>query len=187
MINEGGKILRPKPLILVVALIAAVGLGWWTGSSNKQKPADNKQTQANSSSAPTSSVKSLVGYTLPDAWQEASCPSSDAVYIIPNGSGGVNCSSNPSAPIKISVDSQNITDCNQLKDVQDVKKHTCLSLYINGHKSLKSLTESTNGAAVSDYYVNTGKGVVKVEYTYNSTNEFQNGFDQLAKSIKVKS
>ena len=39
---------------------------------------------------------------------------------------------------------------------------------------------------MSDYYINTGKGVVAIEYTYTSANDFQAGFDQLATSVKVK-
>jgi hypothetical protein len=86
------------------------------------------------------------------------------------------------------VDSQNTTDCAQLKptSTQGVRKHTCISLYISGHKSLKSFTDA-NGTSAADYFINTGKGVVKVDYAYTSSNDYQAGFDQLATSVKVKS
>jgi hypothetical protein len=110
---------------------------------------------------------------------------------VPNNAS-LNCSANPSSPIKIYVDRQYITDCQQLNSPQDVRKHVCISLYIDGHKSLKASTEYPKSSTyktdttISDYYIDTGKGVVKVEYTYTSNNDYQIGYDQLAMSLKVK-
>jgi hypothetical protein len=65
-------------------------------------------------------------------------------------------------------------------------------LYVDGHKSLKASTEYPKSSSystdttISDYYINTGKGVVKIEYTYTSSNDYQTGFDQMALGVKVK-
>ena len=191
---------RTKIIILVVVLVIAAGLvGWLIGHSNNST--NNNQTStstgtASNSSAGGGNVKSLVSYTLPDGWSEGTCSSSSSTfYINPNGTS-LDCSANPSAPIKIYVNSQNTTDCQQLKPTTTtgIKKHVCISLYIDGHKSLKASTEYAGGTSsyktdttISEYYVNTGNGVVAFEYTYTSVNGYQAGFDQLATSTKVKS
>lgn len=182
-------------LLVLILIIAAGLLGWRLGHSSKSMSTqpNNMNQPTTINNANTAAVKSLVSYTLPDGWGEASCPSvSGAVYVLPNGSSGLDCNANPSSPVKISVDSGNNTDCNQLQSVQDVKKHICISLYINGHKSLKASTEYLPSSSykqattINAYYIDTGKGVIKVEYVYNSDNQSQAGFDQLANSIKVK-
>ena len=182
-------------VLLILALIVGAGLlGWWLGQPNTTSNSQSSNNQAsNVNNSNTASVKSLVSYVLPDGWKEASCPSvAGAVYILPNGSSGLNCNDNPSSPVKISVDPGNDTDCNQLQNVQNVKKHICISLYINGHKSLKSSTEYLPSSSynqtttVNAYYVNTGKGVIELQYVFNGDNQYQVGFDQLANSINVK-
>ncbi len=182
--------------LLIVALVLGAGfLGWNLGHSNSPSISQPNNTNQPSTvdNANTAGVKSLVSYILPDGWKEASCPAvAGAVYIVPNGSSGLDCNANPSSPVKISVDPGNSTDCNQLQNVQNVKKHICISLYINGHKSLKSSTEylpsSSYGQAttINAYYVNTGKGVIELEYVYSADGQFQAGFDQLANSINIK-
>lgn len=189
---------RTRIILLAITLIVAAGfLGWFFGYSNKSTNNNQANTTAqNQSSSNTSgiSVKTLVSYTLPDAWSENTCSSSgNIIYIIPNGTS-LDCDANPSAPIKVYVDPQNTTDCQQLMPAttQGIRKHVCISLYISGHKSLKASTEYSSGSSyktdttISDYYINTGKGVVAIEYTYTSANDFQAGFDQLATSTKVK-
>lgn len=185
---------RAKVNLLVITLIVAgVLVSWLVGRSNNQASTTSR-SQASSNAAGTD-VKSLVSYTLPDAWTENVCSSSSGtLYIIPNTTS-LDCNANPSAPIKVFVDPQNTTDCQQLKpeNVTGIKKHVCISLYISGHKSLKASTTYSSGSSyktdttISDYYINTGKGVVAIEYTYTSANDFQAGFDQLATSAKVKS
>lgn len=189
--------MRTKVIALLIVLIGIAGfMGWKLGSSRDST--NNGDTNNTSQSSPTSAagtdMKALVSYTLPNAWSENTCPSSsNVIYIIPNGSS-LNCNSNPSAPIKAYVDPRNTTDCQQLKPTSEknIKKHVCISLYIGGHKGLKSSTEYSSASSyktdttISDYYINTGKGVVAIEYTYTSANNFQVGFDQLAISTKVK-
>lgn len=189
---------RTKIIILAVVLVAAASLvGWLIGhsnnSTNNNQASTSTQTTSNSNVG-GSNVKSLVSYTLPDGWSEGTCPtSSNTIYINPN-STSLDCNANPSAPIKIYVDSQNTTDCQQLNptDNRGVKKHVCISLYVDGHKSLKASTTYSSGSSyntdttISDYYINTGRGVVAVQYTYTSTNDYQIGFDQLATSTKIK-
>lgn len=178
-----------KVIVAAVVLIIIVGLvGWLIGRSGNKPTNTTNQTQTGNTSG--TDVKSLVSYTLPDAWREGTCPAaSNTVYINPNGTS-LNCNADPSAPIKVYVDPQNTTDCQQLKPTSNsgIKKHVCISLYIGGHKSLKaSTTHSGSTDTTTDfYYVNTGKGVVAYEYTYTSANSYQAGFDQLATSTKVK-
>jgi hypothetical protein len=186
--SEGKKNQNRAVFAVVIIVLAAVLFGWWLGHRNSQKDVSSNSTLPPSSvSTSSSSVKSLVSYTLPDGWSEASCPaSSNTVYIAPNGTSA-NCNANPSTPVKVAVDSQNITDCQQVKPTgtQGIKKHTCVSVYIGGHKTIKSFTDA-NGTSTADYFINTGKGVVKVEYVYSGSNDFQNEFDQLANSVHVK-
>lgn len=184
--------------LLILILIVTAGLiGWKLGKSNDNHPATpttSNPTSASSSTTPASNsdVKSLVSYSLPDGWKEGTCPDNPGkLYIVPNGAS-LACSSNPAAPVKIYVDANNTTDCQQLQNVQNVKKHICKSVFINGHKSLQSSTEYPKSATypedttISDYFIDTGKGVVAVEYTFTSSNNYQLGFDQLANSIKTK-
>jgi hypothetical protein len=184
--------MRKKLLFVVVVIVIIAGLvGWFMGRSNKStnQTGTTAQNQPSKSSA---SARSLVSYTLPDGWSENSC-SGATLYIIPNGSA-LDCSANPSAPVKLFLDAGNTTDCDQLKpaDNTGIRKHVCISLYIDGHKTLKASTEFAKSASyktdttIADYYMNTGKGVVALEYTYTSTNNFQVGFDQFAKSLVVK-
>ena len=180
----------PKYALITLALVfLAVIIGWRVGKNGKTTTTPASGTSSQTSAA--TGLKSLVSYSLPDGWKEASCPAvPDIIYVTPAGTT-LNCSADPSAPIKIYVDSQGATDCQQLQGVQNVKKHICSSLYINGHKSLKALTEypqsssHSQNTTVSDYYIDTGKGVVRVEYTYTASNDYQTGFEQLSSSVKV--
>ncbi|MBA2279174.1 hypothetical protein H0V99_01910 [Candidatus Saccharibacteria bacterium] len=190
--QSGMKKLAP----LVVVLIIVVGLlGWWLGRSDK--PSDTASNDlvpvSTASEDDAEAVKSLVSYALPDGWQEESCKAAaGSVYVRPAGADDVDCNANPSSDVKISIDPESTKDCNELQSVQNVKKHVCISLYINGLRSLKATTEylasSSYGrdTTVESYYVDTGKGVIKAEYFYNSENRFQTSFDQLANSINVK-
>lgn len=182
-----------KIIVVVLILIVVAGIvGWKIGNDSKpanDTPGSSAQTSATSAST-AGSVNDLVSYSLPDGWKENTCSEvADRVYISPAGTR-LDCSANPSAPIKIYVDAQQTNDCQQLERVQNVRKHICSSLFINNHKSLKALTEypasgSPASTTVAIYYIDTGKGVVAVEYTYTTDNEYQAGFDRLATSIKV--
>lgn len=202
--NDRNYVRVKKTALIIIALVVVAGLlGWFLGRSNNSQPANNQtnNTQPDNSAKPAANtnpagadVKSLVSYTLPDGWKESSCPSAaGAVFIVPNGAGSVNCDANPSSPVKISVDPANSKDCNQLQGVQNVSKHICISEFINGKKSLKAETvygkDSTykKDATINAYYIDTGKGVVKVEYIHDpSSSEYQTSFEQLAKSVQVK-
>ncbi|MBA3758445.1 hypothetical protein H0X10_02325 [Candidatus Saccharibacteria bacterium] len=200
--NDRKYVQVKKVTLLIAALIlAALFLGWLLGrSSNSDNASNNNQPQPTSSqqasTTPSTSgedVKSLVTFKLPDGWTEASCPNAaGSVFIIPAGAGGVDCDANPSAPVKVSVDTSNSDDCNDLQNVQNVSKHICSSLFINDKKTLKAETVYNQDSSykkattVQAYYINTGKGIIKVEYVYEGSNEYQTGFDELAKSIAVK-
>lgn len=184
------KYIRVNKLVLLITLLilGAGWLGWRLGQPNNT----NQPTTVNN--ANSAGVKSLVNYVLPDGWKEASCPgTTGSVFVVPAGASNVDCNANPSSSIKISVDPANSTDCNQLQNVQNVYKHICISEYINGHKSLKAETVYNQDSsykkpmAINSYYINSGKGVIKVEYIHDpNDNEYLAGLDQLAKSVQVK-
>jgi hypothetical protein len=188
---------RTKLAVLFVTIVVAAGLaGWALGHSNTSKGNQSGSVAQSTTGGSTNgiAVKSLVSYTLPDAWSEKTCSAVvGTVYVVPNGAT-LDCTANPSSPIKMFVDSGNTTDCQQLKpaNTQNIKKHVCISLYINGSKSLKASTTYSAGSSyrtettISDYYINVGNDVVVVEYIYTSVNGFQLGFDQLANSVMIK-
>ena len=193
--HTGTKIL----LLLVALLVLGAGLvGWRLGrSTNRQSvsaPTSPSQGATTGSDVAVADVRSLVTYTLPDGWTEATCPNAPgAVSVMPAGAEAVDCGANPSSAIKISVDPSNTDDCNDLQNVQNVRKHTCISLYINDKKSLKAETIYTQDSSyktetsIHAYYINTGKGVIKIEYIHHSDdNEHQAGLDQLARSVQVR-
>lgn len=195
--NDGQQSRNGKKIFMsvVLAVILAGLLGWTMGSNqnkaNNNQPNTSEPTATQNTDGPD--VKSIVSYELPDGWKEASCPSAPgAVLVVPRGAGEVDCNASPSSPVKISVDSANNTDCNQLQGVQNVSKHICISEFINGKKSLKAETRYNaqssykRDTTIHAYYINTGKGVVKVEYVYNEDNAHQMGWEELAKSVAVK-
>lgn len=192
-----------KIIFITLIVLAALGAGYSISElTNEDKPSStaNPGTSANNNTAAVSpDVRSHVSYTLPFNWGEAVCPSAPgSIFVIPSGGSEVNCdidnqSNNFISPVKISVDGADNRDCNQLQNVQDASKHVCISEYINGLKSLKTETIYTENSsykrdtAINAYYVNTGKGVVKIEYFHSPNDkQYQPGFEQLAKSIKVK-
>jgi hypothetical protein len=151
---------------------------------------DHHNAATDSSSG--SGITSVVSYTLPAGWSDAVCTASNVVLVTPTGAPQANCGDVSSSPITISMDANNTNNCNELQNVQNDSDHVCKSLYINGHLSLDASTtydaasSYKTSTTFSDYFINTGKGIVKVDYTYTSNNSFQAGFDQLATSIKTK-
>lgn len=194
--EQGPKTIMKRYILIVLTLVAvAFGAGYALNQSQKNpspKGIDqSSQTTKQVADSPTSKVDDLITYTLPDGWQKQVCENSDAIYIIPSRSSA-NCDNNPIAPVKLSVDSGNKTDCNQLQNQTEVKKHTCISLFINGRKTLKASTEFLANSSymqemkVESYYFDTGSGIIKAEYFHTSSNEYQTSFDELANSINVK-
>jgi hypothetical protein len=184
-------------ILLIIAAIVVVWFLWWLRTPEKDltTTSNTAQTQA-TRDTDTTAVKSLVTYTLPDGWSEDVCSKSpNDVYIVPDGGASLDCNAKPSSPVKMYIDTGKTTSCQQLTPTnnQGIKKHTCSSLSISGHKTLKSLTEySANNTydtdtTIEDYYINTGKGIVAVEYVYTSDNTYQIGYDQLAHSVRLKS
>jgi len=198
--NDRTHVRIRKTTLLVGALIlGALLFGLWLGSRSGS-PKSSQPGDSNASVQPETAVddnapgvKSIVSYTLPDGWKEAKCPtSSGSVYIIPAGAADIDCDASPSSPVKISADPGSSRDCNELQDVRDVKKHICISLYINSLKSLKASTEYLASSSykkattIDAYYVDAGEDVIKVEHIYSTDNKYQAGFDQLANSVKSK-
>lgn len=187
--------IRKSVLLVSVLVLGALLLGWWVGhrgaSTVKNSPIAS-QPSVPLSNANTPEVAAMATYNLPDGWKETSCTGSKSVFVLPTGVKDAACNSDFIAPIKLSVDTNNTNDCNQLQNVTDVKKHTCISLYINGLRSLKASTEFLASSSykqdttINSYYIDTGKGVVKLEYQYTTDNSYQAGFDQLAGSVKPR-
>lgn len=196
--NNHSSVAKGTIIGVVILLILAVVAGWYLGrsgdSDTKDQPTATTTQPTEQVSSEGRDVNSLISYSLPDGWKEATCPSAaGAAYIVPAGSGSVNCNANPSSAVKISVDSSNSKDCNQLQNVQNVSKHVCVSEFINGKKSLKAETifnkDSSYGEerTVNAYYIDLGSAVVKLEYVHKpDSNEALMGFEQLAKSVKAK-
>lgn len=188
---------RVNKIVVILSLIILAGLaGWLFGRNNNATSNSQPNGSANENNSETTQndegVKSLVTYSLPDGWKEASCDSSPgSVYIIPSGADDIDCSANPSSPVKLSVDPGDTKDCNELQNVSEVKKHVCISLYINDMRSLKATTEYLSSSpygqetTINAYYLDTGNGVIKAEYTYNSGNQYQVGFDELVNSVQA--
>lgn len=204
--NDRRYIRLKKTTLLVIALVLGAGLiGWLLGRSDDSQDIQVNTPQS-STTAPVSrnntgglDVRTLANYTLPFNWGEASCPAEPgSVFVVPSGGSEVDCNvnnpvSNFISPVKISVDPANTKDCNQLQNIQDVSKHICISVFINGLKSLKAETVYNKNSpykrdtAINAYYIDTGKGMVKVEYFHSPNDkEHQIGFDQLANSFKSK-
>ena len=181
-------------IVIVVAVLAAGLIGWRLGSKKQVANTPQATTSSTASSEPAAvgDPRAQISYTLPDGWKEGTCPNApNKVFIVPAGSS-LQCDSSSIAPIRLYIDPQNTKDCQQLNAPQNVKKHICKSLFIDGHKTLQASTEYLKSSSygtdttVSDYYIDTGKGVVRLEYAFTSSNDYQNGFDQLANSVHVK-
>jgi hypothetical protein len=189
-------------VFIVLAIVAAVAL--WQGflktniknttNGTNQKSSDAQNNFQNSNTA----IASLISYRLPDGWTDTDCiAGKETILLIPPSLPRPNCAIDiQSWTIRITMDSQDIKDCNQIKvNNQHVTNHVCSSVAINSSRLLKSSTtyneKSPYGKAVkiSDYYIKTSKGVIKLEDVddlASSNDDLQNQFDQIANSIKVK-
>lgn len=183
---------RAMKLVLgAVLLIGAVGfLGWTLGrkDTSSQNPPSSVSDQRPAPAA--GDLSATASYRMPDGWREADCPNApDISYVIPAGGDSLDCSKDPSSPIRISLDSGNTKDCNELQGANQVRKHVCISQFINGNKSLKASTEYLASSSygreltIDAYYIDTGKGVVKLEHIYPGNDGFTSGFDSLANSV----
>lgn len=184
---------------LVVLLALAIGLIFganWNKNNNTNQPTNSTETVSDTEDSNSTSgkdVNSLIRYTLPNGWSESTCPSSSgSIYFQPNGAPKVDCGNNPELSVVMSASDQNITECSQIQDVKDVKKHICKSLFINDLRSLVAETEYLSSSiyerdtSVKTYYIDSGSGIVKVQYTSASGNQYLNSFDELVNSISAK-
>lgn len=189
------KVNKIVPIIIGIALVAGL-LGWALGNNKDAKDVNETNNTATESAKGTTNtdnkdITALMTYNVPDGWKEARCESVPrAIYLIPAGAPDLNCDANPSAPVKLSVDSGSTKDCNELQNVSNVKKHVCISLFINDHRSLRATTEYLENSefkeatTVNAYYIDIGSDVIKAEYVYANEAKYQTGFDQLINSIK---
>jgi hypothetical protein len=184
-------------LVLILFVVGAIGL--FVHKKNKvSTPAQTSPSAQTSSDTSTFNIDSLISYQLPDGWTTQDCGGeNDVVLIVPAQRVKPDCASlADSWPMKFSKDPQNTTDCNQIKvNNQQVTNHVCSSQNINGQKIFVSSTTYNNKSVygkdtkVSDYYVESKKGVIKLEYAddlTSSEDDYQAQFDQIANSIKVK-
>ena len=184
--------IKKSHLVAIALVLVGLLIGLAIGMRKSTTPTTSTTPVATPvSSTSATSLTSLVSYKLPSGWRELACPAAtDTVYIIPSDGPSVDCNANPTSPIVITVDAGNHTDCNQLQSVQNVSKHICISEYINGMKSLKAETRFNEQSSYKQdttlhaYYINTGKEVVLVSYTYTNDNKYQSGWEELAKSVK---
>jgi hypothetical protein len=188
---------------LLILLLIGLGILVWvflrknvahTNNSTSSK-APSPQGNFQNSSTP---IDSLISYKLPAGWTDTDCISGrESILIISSTQPRPNCAIDLQRwSIRIAMATQNITSCNQIKvNNQQVTNHVCASQTINGKSTLKSSTtyneKSPYGHAVkvSDYFIKTAKGTVKLEYVDDLTtnnDDFQVQFDQIANSVKVK-
>jgi hypothetical protein len=184
--------------LITLFIICILSIGYIFGL----KSTDNDQndvgepttiTVENGNSAdPAANVKNLVSYSLPDGWSETTCPSVlGSVHFQPSSAPKTDCGDIPELRIKLSVISGNITECSQIQDVKEVKKHICKSLYINDLRSLKAETEYLDSSVygrstnVQTYYIDSGSGIIKAEYIHAESGIYQSEFDELTSSIKA--
>ena len=186
--------MNKRILVVIIGLIVlAFGAGYLLSRQNEPEPSNTTPTVTENTTNPTSSgsVESAVSYTLPNGMEKAMCAGDEAVYIVPTGDPA-ECNQNPPAEISLSMDTGDTNDCNQLQNVSDVKKHTCISLFINGQKTLKASTEYLASSSygkdltINAYYLDTGDGVVKAEYAFEGDGRYQAEFDELVNSMKAK-
>jgi len=180
------------PIVSVVVLVGGLTILW---GAFQRADAPGNDAASNSKQQPiTDDVRSLVGYTLPAGWQEGSCAGdSTKVYLSPPGTA-VNCDADPRAPFVVLVDPRNTTDCQHVTAPNGVLGHTCKTVYVDGRRAVQTVTEYPKSELYakaetdSYYFIDTGKGVVQVEYIYGAkgSNSYQAEFDQLAQSVKVK-
>jgi len=183
-----------KLIIALVVVVAVIGviIGW--GSINDANAPGGATTTQGQDAASTTDVKSLISYALPASWQEQSCADADQyIYVVPSGAA-FDCKADPRAPVSLMVDPRNTSDCQQVTAPNGVLRHTCKSLFIDGRKTILSETEYPKSEmypkpqTVSDYFVDTGKGIVQIEYVYGAkgSNTYQAGFDTLVQSVKIR-
>jgi cytoskeletal protein RodZ len=198
--EENNKERRWTVLLTIVLVIAIAVILWLVFGKNNQ---NNKSTTpnpqpVNSSPNKNSQINSLISYDLPSGWKTVGCNNaSEVILIVPTGRVTPDCASlSDSWPMKIMMDPKNTTECSQIKvNSQQVTNHVCSSQTINGNKIFVASTTYNNKSTygkdtkVSEYFVDTKSGVVKLEYAddlASTEDDYQAQFDQIANSIKIK-
>ena len=182
-----------KWLGLLLAVVIVAGVVFWWGSLHDANAPGSESGQQDTSQSGT--VAELISYTLPTGWEEATCPggSNGQIYVVPQDAK-LDCAADPKAPISLLVDPRQTKDCQHVTAPNGVLSHTCKSLFIDGHKTILASTEYPKSdlypkaETITDYFVDTGKGVVQIEYVFGrkGTNTYQTGFEQLVQSVKVR-
>jgi hypothetical protein len=184
-------------VLLVVVIAGLIAFAVANNNDNNKKSANTTAPSAQPSNS-SSSVDSLISYQLPDGWSKVSCGGeNDVTLIVPANRMKPDCASlADSWPMKIAKDPKNTTECSQIKvNSQQITNHVCSSQFINGQKVFVASTifneKSPYGKStkVSDYYVETNNGVLKLEYADDQSSaedDYQQQFDQIANSIHVK-
>jgi hypothetical protein len=188
----------PLTILLVIAIAAILWLVFGNNNDRNSKTSTPNPQPANSSANKNSQINSLISYDLPDGWKTVSCNNaSEVILIVPTGRVTPDCASlSDNWPMKIMMDPKHTTECSQIKvNSQQVTNHICSSQSINGNKIFVASTTYNNKSTygkdtkVSEYFVDTKSGVVKLEYAddlASTEDDYQPQFDQIANSIKIK-
>lgn len=186
--------------ILIAILVFALGIsgGLLLAKKNNPRPIEETTKQQPQSTATKvqsentpSDLDKMITYTVPTGLVKASCDNTDAVYFV-NTDSSADCSSNPDTKMTLEIDPKNTIDCNQLQGRTEVRKHICISLYINDQRSLQATTEylssSSYGKDITsqEYYVDTGNGIVKAQYLYTGNGNNLKAFEDLVNTIVAK-
>jgi hypothetical protein len=181
--------MRPRYLvILVLALIGIVAILSVLLLSERSNPAEKTPTPTPTPTPKTDAVLSQkVSYSVPEELEAHDCANGMSVYLTPKGAP-FDCSTAATAPIRMTLNSSGPTDCSQLQPAQSVTKHTCSSLFIDGRKTLKVVTEYSQAATpnVAAYHIDAKPGVASIEYRYKADQIYLRQFEDLARSVTIK-
>jgi hypothetical protein len=189
-------------LLCGAILVAVVLLGYNFVRNNVKRSDNNTNTPASRSQSrfqnTNTPIDSLITYKLPAGWTDTDCISgTEVILFIAPTLPRPNCAIDLQKwSVRITMDPQSPTNCNQINvNNQQITNHVCASKFINGKKAIKSSTTYNEKSSyahptkVEDYFINTGKGTIKIEYIddlTNSNDDFQVQFDQLANSVTTK-
>lgn len=182
-------------LIMLALLLTLAGvIGWLIGRDDSTSDKSDQQAASSSEESQVSAgrVTDLVEFDVPGGWKQAECEGAeDVIYFVPS-SQVPDCNSGPAWSITLAIDPQSRTDCNQLQNVQDVSKHICKSIFIDGRKTLEAQTVYNQDSVVlpdrtvDAYFLDTGKGVVVARYIHDGTAAYGTVFNNLVMGLRVR-
>ncbi len=178
-----------KTLLIIFCVAAISGFVGWRIGRDQVRTRTSSSPASRMPPSPRDTAKNKVSevasYTLPSGWREYHCPSAvDTVFVRPAGVESLDCDAEPASPIQLALDANNTTDCKSLAPAGSTHRHVCISLDINGNKSLQAST--VRDTTIDVFYVDVGTKVIKLSYEHGSDAVYQADFEQLAKSVRSK-